>query len=64
MMTQKDYILLAAALASVDTDTDSAIEAWHDIREAVANVLAADNPRFDRGRFNAACITQAIERWT
>ena len=67
-MTAKDYRALAAALAgtrpdpvtsewngTVNTFTDCiARDRWARDRDAVADVLAADNPRFDRARFDAA----------
>lgn len=67
-MTRRDYVALAGALASVRPDpvvsewngtvntfTDQiARERWTRTRDAIADVLRADNPRFDRERFNAA----------
>lgn len=52
-MTRKDYVALAAGLASVrPVDTDGTpYETWQDCRSAVAQVLHADNPRFDWQRF-------------
>lgn len=75
-MTRKDYIALAAALASTRPDierepfaTHSAVgdntftnhitfeaasDAWTATRDAIADALDADNPDFNRKRFNAA----------
>ena len=58
-MTKKDYVLIAANIADVmdwahDADTD-AITAIEAVAERVATALKADNPRFDRARFLAAC---------
>lgn len=39
---------------SIERDGDRVAE---DIAEAVANVMAADSPRFDRARFIEACET-------
>lgn len=46
-MTRKHYQALANALANATDLTDA--------RERIADVMAADNPRFDRTRFLAAC---------
>ena len=46
-MTRKDYILIAKAIQESTDKTE--------IAYAIATVLAADNPRFDRARFLAAC---------
>lgn len=61
-MTKKDYIKLAQAFAGVNpmgrySDVKNALrtsEQWHRDVAAVADVLAADNPRFDRERFTKA----------
>jgi len=63
-MTQKDYVALAAALATVrpnygehTTKESWRIERkWEDCCRVVGDVLAADNPRFDRVRFVQACM--------
>ena len=56
-MTRKDYIAIAAAFKAqqpVSTcDADKHAQYTQDVC-AVADVLAADNPRFDYGRFYAA----------
>jgi hypothetical protein len=67
-MTKKDYVRIAAALArntpgfgsySEHVAWGSAskpdVQAWSRIVTAIADVLAADNPRFDRARFYKAC---------
>lgn len=58
-MTRKDYERLAAALLSTRPMGDERFEGWSDAVKAVANALAADNPRFDRERFVAACEGEA-----
>lgn len=56
-MTRKDYEKLAAAMkhckpeSHVDPIADYQ---WQADVQAIAGVLAADNPRFDRKRFLAA----------
>lgn len=58
-MTRKNYIALAAAfnysrpyIATRSTRQQRAqMQTWHEIRGKVMQVLAADNPRFDRQRF-------------
>jgi len=65
-MIHKDYIAIAAAFAQqrdvgpCRTDADVIAEqvahAMHGIlASAVGNVLARDNPRFDRAEFLTAC---------
>lgn len=62
-MTRKDYTAIAAAVVQARFDVDStdidnlvsgqlAIDL---VVDRLAATLAADNPRFDRGRFIAAC---------
>lgn len=63
-MTRKDYVAIAAALLKVrdsnsGSSPDGHFEAgWETAHYfsvlTVADTLAADNPRFDRGRFYAA----------
>ena len=52
-MTKKDYIKLAAALAvnRPVNNQDNPITQFHKTVFAIADVLAADNDRFDRTRF-------------
>ena len=59
-MTRKDYVALAKAVRLVDNDARNANDAK--ARETIAAVveelghaLKADNGRFDRERFAAAC---------
>lgn len=53
-MTKKDYIAIANAFAALNKITKGkAIHEQYCI--ALANVLQADNPRFDRERFLEAC---------
>ena len=64
-MTRKDYVAIADAFNNGKPPTmigvrepnpeDRADRTWVILRSEVANVLAADNPRFDRERFYAAC---------
>lgn len=58
-MTRKDYVALAAAFATVETHSDVQDDTWNALRDAVSEVLEVDNPRFDRGRFNAATMSAA-----
>lgn len=58
-MTRKDYIAIAAALHAVCRElyADADRKAGHAhvlYVEAIADVMAADNSRFDRERFTAA----------
>lgn len=55
---RRHYVLLAEAIKRVRTlgpHHDTPAEALRDAQEAVADLLAADNPKFDRERFAAAC---------
>jgi hypothetical protein len=60
-MTRKDYIAIAAAIKearSHGAETVAATEFNLGVTTAtqrVADVLARDNPRFDRARFLTAC---------
>lgn len=58
-MTRKDYQLIAAVfqkanetLTGTGTDRETIIAT---IADDIADVLATDNPRFDRARFLKAC---------
>lgn len=53
-MTRKDYV----AVAKIIADNDSGMSIWTvraRIADALAEMFAADNPRFDRERFLKAC---------
>ena len=57
-MTEKDYIAIAAALSATRPTLDNTlreISQWTRTRDALADVLADDNPRFDRDQFEHAC---------
>ena len=57
-MTRKDYVALAEALRVVHPDRYkylSNLETWQRAVATIADVLAADNPRFERDRFIKAC---------
>lgn len=58
-VTRKDYVALASALHWSNprkTCARTPERAWSDVIAAVSDVLAADNPRFSRARFERACI--------
>ena len=63
-MTRKDYVAIAKAfdylrqVAGCGRDA-IATQTVTDCAVAVANVMAADNPRFDRERFLKACGVQS-----
>jgi hypothetical protein len=62
-MTKKDYQAIARALYSVAHGrTTGQMLLWHETRAAVADVLAADNPRFDRETFMLACADGNVGR--
>ncbi len=67
-MTRKDYVAIAATLSQtkpIASDyTDSSLYGivharWHFVAVKMADMLAHDNPRFDRARFLAACGVQS-----
>lgn len=56
-MTRKDYILIAAALNEA-REFSTIEERRYGVERAalrLADAIGQDNPRFDRGRFLAAC---------
>jgi hypothetical protein len=59
-MTQKDYIALAAIIANARRLSRAphnwtAAEVIDNISDNLTDMLASDNPRFSRVRFEAAC---------
>jgi hypothetical protein len=52
-MTKKDYVPIAAILATADRST-TAQHAIQDITSQLADLFERDNPNFDRARFIAA----------
>jgi hypothetical protein len=60
-MTRKDYVLIADTVyrASLTNPSTAHRLALCDFAILMASQLAADNPRFDRDRFIAACMVQS-----
>jgi hypothetical protein len=67
-MSKKYLVMMAQRLASQRpvtanfpdyTQWEIAYEQWLRAKDAVADVCAASNPRFDRDRFNLACHGRA-----
>lgn len=67
-MTRKDYVAIASTLAATRPDSSHYTDAglfgcvharWHFVAVKMADMLAQDNPRFDRGRFLTACGVQS-----
>ena len=55
-MSKKDYQAIARALYNVKRTAEPLDErTYFECQEAIADVLAADNPRFDGTRFDMAC---------
>jgi len=56
-MSKKDYVAVARAVDRniEDEGNDDAYKASCRLAERLADVFAADNPRFDRAKFLAAC---------
>ena len=63
-MTRKDYVSIAKCLSehwrTVSTRVAHAHGSWGNpcICQSLASVMQKENPRFDRGRFLAACIPE------
>lgn len=58
-MTKKDYIAIAAVLRFLGTESTACFDSPDDrehIAQEFANMLARDNPRFDRTRFVKAAL--------
>lgn len=56
VMTRKDYRKIAGAIrAAREVNNANAVMDVMAVIEAICNVLARDNPRFDREKFLAAC---------
>jgi hypothetical protein len=53
-MTRKDYVAIAAAIARAQLNQDCQM-----VADCIADVMARDNPRFDRARFLKACGVQS-----
>ena len=70
-MHRKDYVALAGAICRTRRQHGDRYGFLAAVTENIADVLAADNPRFDRGRFIAACdqtdaraaLDRAREAW-
>lgn len=64
-MTRRDYVRIAAALREARPEYEasrrSVYEGWHRAMVALAAALAAENPRFDRDRFFAAAMDEAVQ---
>ena len=67
-MTRKDYIAMAEAFEqqlrnrrnrSDGYESEAGIEGFEHAVTVLANVLASDNPRFDRSKFLAAAGVQS-----
>jgi hypothetical protein len=59
-MTRKDYVMIAEVIKtqielSLKFGEDDARYGAENIAQDLATKLGEDNPRFDRGRFLAAC---------
>lgn len=55
MMSRKDYVPMAALIKSHAAGSPIAFAVLINYAEDLADLLASDNPRFDRARFLAAC---------
>ncbi len=63
-MTRKDYVAIARAISdqrnAYQPNWDpNLFRALNDVSRELANILQADNARFDRARFLAACGVQS-----
>jgi len=53
-MSRKDYVKFAEMLRTIPLE-GPALCFWKDVRDRIADIFAADNPNFDRERFEKAC---------
>ena len=56
-MSKKDYVKVASIIHDAIENADPSYDAWASVAEAgehLADMFAADNPRFDRDRFRKA----------
>lgn len=69
-MTRKDYVAVARALATTKPEISVMLHgdsyekvktARQDIIDRIADVFAADNPRFNRKRFYSACEGETLD---
>lgn len=64
-MTRHHFIALAKALADTrPAIVGATLDQWHNTREAIADVCARSNIRFDREIFEAACMASQVETVT
>jgi len=56
-MSKKDYQAIARVFYARRSHEEHAYTAWTALRDDLAALFAADNPRFDRRRFLNACET-------
>jgi len=64
-MTKKDYQAIAGAFwraRPISAERTGPASDWQRAIDALADVLAADNPRFDRATFIAACEDGNVNR--
>jgi hypothetical protein len=57
-MSRKDYKVIAEVFSELHKKhcpNSPAAKALKRVRDKVADIFEADNPRFDRGKFNVAC---------
>ena len=60
-MSKKDYVVVAAAINEAAytskglADAESRADELARVADMLSEVFAADNPRFDRAKFLAAC---------
>ena len=57
-MTRKDYAIIAEAIASIAPRDFTEAKFQARIVDALTDALEAQNPRFERGRFQAACYEE------
>lgn len=61
-MTRKDYEVIAMALrvsAPIGMPATVEFEVWAGVVETMADALAQENARFNRGRFLESCLPRA-----
>ena len=55
MMTRKDFVAIAKAIATEVNKPSETIIVCHNVASNIADVAQKSNPQFGRGRFKKAC---------
>lgn len=59
MLSRKHYVDIARVIADYRHRSDGEDWPWEGLVQDLCDMMAEDNPRFDRAKFVAACKEQA-----